>query len=163
MGRPAQTSRRVRRVWRVLGATALAACLHAGAQAASVEFNSAWMRPALAGQAARAYVDIKSDTTLVLTAASAPVARAIEFVMVGGIAEETVVATVPIPSGTPVRLAFRGNHLRLVDVTRDIRAGEQIPVTLSFADAEGRVIRETATVIVRGVTAPAAGSDPRRP
>jgi copper(I)-binding protein len=151
---------------RLLAAAALAIALDAGAQTAVVDFNSTWMRPALAGQArARAYVDIKSDTALTLTGAETPVARAIEFVTVSGTngAEETVVPTVPVAPGTPTRLAFRGNHLRLLEINRDLLNGEQFPVTLRFTDAQGGVVNATATVVVRGFTVPPEESAPRRP
>ena len=157
------------RVLRAAGRLAAAAILgiacHAGAQSAAVDLDSAWMRPALAGQArARTYVDIKSDTALTLTQATTPVAGAIEFVTVAGNGDaETVVATVAVAPGVPTRLAFRGNHLRLVDINRDLRNGEQVPVTLHFRDAQDRVVSATATVVVRGFTVPPAEPDPRRP
>jgi copper(I)-binding protein len=157
------------RLMRAAGHLAVAAMLgtacHAGAQTAAVDLSSAWMRPALAGQArARAYVDIKSDTALTLTQASTPVAGAIEFVTVAGSGDaETVVATVAVAPGLPTRLAFRGNHLRLIDIKRDLLNGEQVPVTLHFRDAQGQAVSATVTVIVRGFMAPAAEPDPRRP
>ena len=156
----------IRNASRLLTAAVLAIALDAAAQSAAIDFSSAWMRPALAGQArARSYVDIKSAAALTLTGASTPVARAVEFVMVSGTdgAEEIVVATVPVAPGTPTRLAFRGNHLRLLDVNRDLWNGEQFPITLRFADAQGGAIAATATVVVRGFTMRPAESDPRRP
>lgn len=151
---------------RLLTVTVVAIALDAAAQTAAIDFSSAWMRPATAGQArARAYVDIKSDAALTLMGATTPVARAVEFVMVSGTdgAEETVVATVQVAPGAPTRLAFRGNHLRLLDINRDLWNGEQFPVTLRFADARGAAIDATATVVVRGFTVRPAESDPRRP
>jgi copper(I)-binding protein len=155
-----------RAAWRMLAAAALAVALDAGAQTAAVDLNSVWMRPALAGQArARAYVDIRSDTALTLTSAETPVARAIEFVTVSGSngAEETVVPTVPVAPGTPTRLAFRGNHLRLLEINRDLLNGEQFPVTLRFTDTQGGAVNATAMVVVRGFTVPPEESAPRRP
>ncbi len=155
-----------RNTWRLLTAAALAVALDAGAQTAAVDLNSVWMRPALAGQtSARAYVDIRSDTALTLTGATTPVARAIELVMVSGSngAEETVVATVAVPPGAPTRLAFRGNHLRLLEINRDLLNGEQFPLTLRFTDPQGQVVSATASVVVRGFMVPAAEPGPRRP
>lgn len=155
-----------RAAWQLLAAAALGVAVDAGAQSPAIDLNSAWMRPALGGQArARAYVDIKSDAALTLTDATTPAARAIEIVTVAGTdgADETVVATVPVVPGTPTRLAFRGNHLRLLDIDRDLRNGEQIPVTLRFTDAQGRAVSATATVTVRGFTVPPAEPAPRRP
>ena len=170
--------RRVRCLAWAIALVALAAGAHANAQSASIVLTSAWMRPALDGPgSARAYVDIASDTALTLTRATTPVARTVEFVVVatgGTSADETVVATVPVTPGTPTRLAFRGNHLRLVDVNRPLRNGETVPVTLHFVDSGGRDYRALAEVSVRGfsVQVPAAAAptptpetapDPRRP
>jgi copper(I)-binding protein len=155
-----------RNALRLLAAVALVVTLDAAAQTAAIDFNSTWMRPALAGQArARAYVDIKSDTALTLTGATTPVARAIEFVTVSGTngADESVVDSVQVAPSAPTRLAFRGNHLRLLDINRDLLNGEQFPVTLRFADAQGRAIDATATVVVRGFMVPPEESAPRRP
>ncbi len=166
MRKGAPLPRSSRPAWRLLTAAALAVALDAGAQTAVVDLNSVWMRPAVAGQArARAYVDIRSDTALTLTEASTPVARAVEFVTVSGAngADETVVATLPVAPGTPTRLAFRGNHLRLLEINRDLFNAEQFPVTLRFTDAQGRAVSVTATVVVRGFIAPAEESPPRRP
>lgn len=146
--------------------TLLAAACPVIAQMASVTLTSAWMRPALAGTTARAYVDIGSDMPLTLTQATTPDARTIEIVRVapgGSAADELVVATLPVTPGTPTRLAFRGSHLRLVGVNRDLGNGDRVPVTLHFADTDGRVIRASVDVGVRGFTVPAAGPDRRPP
>ncbi len=139
----------------------------ASAQMASISLTSAWMRPARAGQDnARAYVDIASDVPLTLTQATTPDARTVEIVRVapgGSAADEAVVATMPVAPGTPTRLAFRGSHLRLVGILRDLGNGDHVPVTLHFADSDGRVIRASIDVSVRGFTVPAAAPDRRPP
>ncbi len=139
----------------------------ASAQMASVALTSAWMRPARAGQDhARAYVDIASDVPLTLTQATTPDARTVEIVRVapgGSAADEAVVATMPVTPGTPTRLAFRGSHLRLVGIKRDLGNGDRVPVTLYLADSDGRVIRATIDLSVRGFTAPATAPDRRPP
>jgi copper(I)-binding protein len=78
-------------------------------------------------------------------------------------ADESVVDSVQVAPGAPTRLAFRGNHLRLLDINRDLLNGEQFPVTLRFADAQGRTVDATATVVVRGFMVPPEESAPRRP
>jgi len=153
-------------VARWLVAAMLAVAWPASAQMASIKLTSAWMRPAHAGQAAaQAYVDIASDVPLTLTLATTPDARAVELVRMapgGSAADEVVVATMPVASGTPTRLAYRGSHLRLVGVKRDLGNGDRVSVTLHFADTDGRVTRATVEVGVRGFTVPAAAPDPRR-
>jgi periplasmic copper chaperone A len=126
--------------------------------AAEVTLRDAWMRPAPAGaEAARAYVDIVSTSPLTLVGAGTPVARRVEIVVVGRIDEPTterVVASLPVPEGTPTRLAYRGNHLRLVNVDRDLANGTPVPLTLRFKDAKGRPVTATTNVVVRGLLMP---------
>ncbi|MEO6564669.1 MAG: copper chaperone PCu(A)C, partial [Casimicrobiaceae bacterium] len=116
-----------------LAVALLATAWPASAQMTSVTLGSAWMRPARAGQdSARTYVDIGSDQPLTLTEVTTPDARSVEFVRVapgGSAADEVIVAALPVTPGTPTRLAFRGSHLRLVGINRDLpqrgtRAGD---------------------------------------
>lgn len=150
-----------------LSAAMLVTAWPASAQMASITLTSAWMRPARAGQdSARAYVDIASDMPLTLTQATTPDARTIEIIRVapgGSAAEEVAVATMPVTPGSPTRLAYLGSHLRLVGINRNLGNGDRVPVTLHFADIDGRVIRATVDVGVRGFTAPAAAPDRRPP
>jgi len=159
-------ARRVCAAAHIIALLMLAAASQAHAQAPSIKLSSAWMRPALAGDNARAYVDIASDTALTLTQATTPVANAVEIVVAGAsgnAADETVVASMPVAAGTALRLAFRGNHLRFVGVHRNLVNGETIPVTLHLAETDGRVTQVSADVLVRGFTVRPAAPDLRRP
>lgn len=126
--------------------------------AADVTLKSAWMRPAAAGaEAARAYVDIESGTTLDLVGASTPVAAKVLLVHVARLDDpesESVVPTMAVPAGTTTRLAYRGDHLRLVGIDRDLANGTPVPLTLLFRDAQGREVRATTQVLVRGLLLP---------
>jgi copper(I)-binding protein len=135
------------------------------AHAVDLRFNSTWMRPAVAGTDARAYVDIVSDTPLRLTGASTPVAKRIELVQVArsdGTDAGKVVRSMPVSATAPTRLAYKGSHLRLVGVRQDLVNGQAVPVTLQFADGKGR--RHTAQIelSVRGLVAPEPPPAPRR-
>lgn len=135
-------------------ALALAASTLATAQ---VTLTSAWMRPAAAGTDARAYVDIRSDVNAELVAASTPVAKKVEIVRVktiGDPATERVVKTFAVPGGTTTRLAYLGDHLRLVGMTRSVGNGDPVPVKLTFRNAAGKRFDAETNVVVRGVLAP---------
>jgi len=132
--------------------------LAATASAADITLKNAWMRPAPGGApAARAYVDIVSDTTVELVAAKTPVAKHVEIVRVSTIgdpASEKVVKSFTVLGGTTTRLAYLGDHLRLVGVTRDVANGDPVPLTLTFKDASGKRRDATTDVVVRGLLLP---------
>lgn len=50
----------------------------------------------------------------------------------------------PLPAGQPVELKPGGNHLMLLGVTEPLKAGDSVPLTLTFASA--RPFEITATV-----------------
>jgi copper(I)-binding protein len=125
---------------------------------AEVSLANAWMRPAYAGQpSAQVYVDVRSERPLKLVAASAPVARRAELVLVdppsNDPATHRAVAELPVAGGGETRLALGGSHVRLVEVSRDVWPGERWPLELAFVDAEGKRVTATAEVLVRGLMA----------
>jgi len=127
------------------------------AAAGDVTLKSAWMRPAGAGTDAQIYVDIVSDTDLVLVGASTHVARKIELIEVtvpGEPSEGKVVSSMPVPGGKMTRLAYRGSHLRLVEVTKDLGNGTLVPVTLAFKNPEGKTMTAKFEAQVRGLLPP---------
>jgi copper(I)-binding protein len=128
------------------------------AHAADIRLHTAWMRPAAEGEDASAYVDIESDTPLTLTGASTTLARKVEIVVVrktDGLDPGKVVRTLPVAAGT-TRLAYKGNHLRLVGMRDTMANGRLVPVTLHFRDRAGKRYDATADVQVRGLLAPHA-------
>src|SRR4029453_9417781 len=128
------------------------------ARAAEVTLRNAWMRPAPAGAAsARAYVDIGSDASLVLTGASTPIASKVQIVLVKRIGDpdsEEVVPSLAVLAGATTRLAYLCDHLRLVGITRDVANGESIPLTLTFTDSARRPVKATTNVVISGVVCP---------
>ncbi|MEO8754808.1 MAG: copper chaperone PCu(A)C [Casimicrobiaceae bacterium] len=143
---------------RLRAALALLCALAGAAHAAEITLKNAWMRPAPAGaESARAYVDITSDAPLVLTGASTPVAGKVQIVLVQTIGDpstEAVVPTLAVPAGATTRLAYRGNHLRLSGITRDVANGDPVPLTLTFTDGAGKPVRATTNILVRGLLLP---------
>ncbi len=142
-----------------LGVALVLLCALAGAaHAAEVTLKNAWMRPAPAGaDSARAYVDVTSDASLVLTGATTPVAGKVQIVLVQTIGDpstEAVVPTLAVPAGGTTRLAYRGNHLRLSGITRDIANGDPVPLTLTFTDGAGKTVKATTDILVRGLLLP---------
>jgi copper(I)-binding protein len=140
----------------VVASCAMAAAL--GALAGEVTLKSAWLRPAAAGMGeAQAYVDIVSEADLELVGATTPFAKKVELVLVAMNNDrpvQKVVATLPVPAGKTTRLAYRGSHLRLVEITKSFGNGNSVPLTLAFKSADGRDVSATVDAQVRGLLQP---------
>ena len=125
---------------------------------AGVTLKTAWLRPAAAGMTeAKVYVDIVSETDLVLVGATTPVARKVELVDVPAKGEQSdakVVASMSIPGGKTTRLAYLGSHLRLVDINKDLANGSAVPITLAFKAPDGKEVTATFDATVRGLLLP---------
>jgi copper(I)-binding protein len=130
----------------------------ADAPAGSVTLKTGWLRPAAAGMAeAKVYVDITSESDLVLVGATTPVARRVELVDVttkGEQSEAKVVTSMPVPGGKTTRLAYLGSHLRLVDVNKDLANGNAVPITLAFKSPDGKAVAAQFDARVRGLLLP---------
>ncbi|MEO8347156.1 MAG: copper chaperone PCu(A)C [Betaproteobacteria bacterium] len=137
-----------------IGALVATSCALAG----GVTLKTAWLRPAAAGMDdAQAYVDIVSDAKLELVGASSPVAKRVELVEVNlgkDPPEAKVVASMPVPAGKTTRLAFKGSHLRLVGITKDLGNGTAVPLTLTFKSADGKEVTAAIDAQVRGLLLP---------
>ncbi len=106
---------------------------------------------------ALAYVDIVSESDLELIGASTPFAKKVELVLVtmkDDTPESKVVTSMRVPAGKTTRLAYRGSHLRLVDITKDFGNGSVVPLTLAFKSAEGKELTASVDAQVRGVLLP---------
>jgi periplasmic copper chaperone A len=154
----------------LLAALMLAAPFGAAAaetSVATVTFKTAWMRPVAAGMPdAQVYVDITSTVDLLLVGGTSPVASKVELVEVKMKNEQPdaiVVTSMPVPAGRTTRLAYRGSHLRLVGINRDLANGNTVPVTLAFKSADGTDIAASFDAQVRGLLLPRQMPAPIKP
>jgi len=155
------------------GIAALCAMSAACALATEVTLRTAWLRPAAGGMAeALAYVDITSDSDLELVGASTPFAKKVELVLVtikdNVPAEPKVVDSLPVPAGKTTRLAYRGSHLRLVEITKSFGNGTAVPLTLLFKSRDGKEVTAAVDAQVRGLLLPqqmpaVVGKEPEPP
>ena len=115
-------------------------------RAGPLTLGDPWARPALAGRNGAGYLSIANagkaaDT---LTGAASPAAAKVtlhEMRMTGAVMSMRPVASLPIPAGGHVALAPGGYHLMLEGLKRELKAGQRVPVTLTFARA-GKVAVE---------------------
>jgi copper(I)-binding protein len=138
-------------------ALAIAGCMLCASAWADVKLENGWLRPAYAGQAAAmVYVDIESTRALKLVGASSPVARAAELVLVeppgSDPSKHKVVRELPVAAKQATRLAYLGSHVRLLDIRQDLKPGDAVPLTLTFADGKGKQETRTTEAKVRGIT-----------
>jgi copper(I)-binding protein len=132
--------------------------MEGNAVAGEVTLKAAWLRPAAVGTSeALAYVDIRSTADLDLVGASTPFAKKVELVLVSTSKdppESKVVPSIAVPAGVTTRLAYRGSHLRLVEITKNFGNGTSVPLTLAFKSPDGREVTATIDAQVRGLLLP---------
>ncbi len=119
-----------------------------------------WARAALQGRTSAAYMTIenRSGTLDRLVSAASPVARVVELhthLMDGGVMRMRPVNAIEVKPGEPAVLRPGGLHLMLIDLSRPLRAGETVPLTLRFENA-GEIPVELAIQ-------PAGASGPSQP
>jgi len=132
-------------------AGALSVPFSAPAQNRTVEIRDAWIRGTVAGQTASgAFMEITSPTTARLVSVTSPVAASAEIhrmKLENGIMRMFPVDGVDLPAGRTVKLAPGGFHVMLTGLRRPLKAGDQVPLKLTFERGGG--LRETADLQVR--------------
>ena len=91
-----------------------------------------------------------------LTGGSADVARKFEvhqMSMDGGVMKMNAVDKVPLPAGKPVELKPGGYHVMLMDLTRPLKEGDIVPITLTVVDKAGKTQKIEVRASVRALTA----------
>jgi copper(I)-binding protein len=138
-------------------AAALSLALPAAAQLAVAD---PWVRGTVAGQMATgAFMQLKSASNATLVGAASPVAKIAEIhemKMDGGVMKMSAVDRLPLPAGKAVDLKPGGYHVMLMDLTRALKDGETVPLTLTIEDKTGR----KTTVEVRAIVKPLAPGAP---
>jgi hypothetical protein len=128
-------------------ALACAAALQAPAEAAprepvsvkaAVQVLQPWSRPAVAGTNAIGYMILanRGPAADALEKVETPVAARVEIhssSMAGGIMSMAQVQSVSVPAGGRVTFGPGAYHLMIIGLKRALKAGDQIPATLSFA------------------------------
>lgn len=102
----------------------------------SVKIANAWLRAPAAGQkTAAAYVELTSAHNAALVAAGSPAASRVEMhssSVEGGVMRMRALPRIDLAAGQTVKLAPGGLHLMLIDLKQSLKAGDVVPLTLSF-------------------------------
>lgn len=124
----------------------------------AVTVTGAWARPAPKGEMSAAFfvIENQGSEAVRLTGVRTDVATTAEIhetVQEGSTARMQRVDGIDVPAGGRVELAPGGYHVMLMDLQRDLNAGDSIDLVLEFADGQ----EVTVTAEVRD--APAGGHD----
>lgn len=103
-----------------------------------VQVLQPWSRPAVAGTNAIGYMVLanRGRAVDVLEKVESPVAASVEMhqaSMAGGVMTMTPVQMVAVPPGGQVTFGPGGYHLMIIGLKRGLKAGDEVPATLSFA------------------------------
>jgi copper(I)-binding protein len=146
---------------RRLFALALASLVSVPALAAAqVSVSDPWIRATVPQQkVAGAFMQLKSVKPVKLVEVKSPVAGRVELhqmAMEGQTMRMRAVESIDLPAGQAVNLASGGYHVMLFDLQRQLKEGEQVPLTLTVVDAAGKreTIALTAPVKPLGYSAP---------
>ena len=113
----------------------------AAAAADPVKISHPWVRATVPGQSvAGAYMELTSNVPAALIAAESPVARKIEphaMTLDAGVMKMRAVERIELPANETVILKPGGLHLMLVDIKRELKAGDRVPLKLIVQDRNG--------------------------
>ena len=122
-------------------AAALSACGgSSGTAGSSITVSDAWVRnPPLADQPDAAYLVVQNNGAAdKLLSVTSDIARTIELhesMESGGMMQMSPVPNIPIPANSKVELKPGGLHLMLINLTRPLKTGDKVQLTLSFENA----------------------------
>ncbi|HZX28997.1 MAG TPA: copper chaperone PCu(A)C [Telluria sp.] len=138
---------------------ALAATLALAAAGASaqVTIKNAWIRATVPVQKATgAFMQITSAQDARLVAVTTPVAGLVELHqmdMKGGMMNMRHVESIDLPAGKPVELASGGYHVMLLELKRQMKAGDTVPLTLVVENKDRKRSTVAVTATVKPLTA----------
>ncbi|AKP91767.1 copper chaperone PCu(A)C [Achromobacter ruhlandii] len=142
-----------------LGALALAGA-PAMAQDASLKVEDAWVRATVPSQhATGVFMRLTSPTAARLVGVESDAARHVEvheMAMQDNVMKMRQVSAIDLPAGKPVELKPGGYHVMLIDLARQISAGDPVALTLLVQDADGKQRRVPVTAEARPLSAAAA-------
>lgn len=129
---------------KLIAAAMLAVTASAWAQS-NVKVEDAWVRGTVAQQKSTgAFMRLTAQKDARLVSASSPVAGVTEvheMAMDKDVMRMRAVEALPLPAGKTVELKPGGFHVMLLDLKGPVKAGETVPLTLVFEDAQAK--RET--------------------
>ncbi|MCS6766425.1 MAG: copper chaperone PCu(A)C [Candidatus Protistobacter heckmanni] len=125
------------------------------AQTHAVQAAGVWIRGTVPGQdSTGAFLTLTAKDGAALVGVSTPAAGSAEIhemKMEGSTMRMRAVKQVELPAGQAVEFKPGGYHIMLLDLKRELKAGEKIPLTLSFVQAGGKTVKEQVQAEVRAL------------
>ena len=113
-----------------------------------VKVDAAWVRGTAEGQSGTGgFMTLTAKESLRLIGLASPVAGLVEvheMKMENDVMKMRALPGLDLPAGKAVEFKSGGNHIMLMDLKQTLKYGSKVPVTLTFADAQGK--QSTMTV-----------------
>ena len=135
----------------LLYAVTLAFALPAAVAQALTIVNEPWVRPAAAGRSTEAFMNLTSTEGAALVAAHSDSAAATTLHRPG--ADRRAAAELALPAGAIVELAPGKYRLSLRRLSRNIKLGDIVPLTLTIRSVDG-VLQDIAVGAVARLRSP---------
>lgn len=118
---------------------------------AQVIIERAWARATVPNQTSTgAFMQVTAQKGVVLTGATSPVAGMVEvheMKMDKDIMRMRRAGDLPLKAGQSIELKAGGLHIMMMDLKKQLKAGEAVPLTLRFKAADGSVSQVAITAI----------------
>ncbi|MFA7281300.1 MAG: copper chaperone PCu(A)C [Sterolibacterium sp.] len=125
---------------------------------AGVTVKEPWARGTVVGQTASgAFMELTASENAALLEASSPVAGVVEvheMSLDNGVMKMRAVPRLDLPAGKPVTLKPGGYHIMLMDLKKQLKKGESVPLTLKIEGKDKKVSSIEVKAEVRELTAP---------
>jgi len=123
--------------------------------------RDAWVRATVPQQKATgAFMTLDASLDSKLVSATSPVSDHVEIhemVMQDDVMKMRQIPSIALPAGKVVELKPGGYHIMLLDLKQQIRAGDQVPLTLVFEHSDGRQERIDVQAPVRPLAGKSTG------
>ncbi len=112
----------------------IASLLFPAMAAAVFVVNAPWVRPGIADGTTEAYMTLTSTDGAALVGVGSEIAA---VVILSGDGKGKQVSRLPLPAGAAITLKPGARRLRLLRLTRALKLGDRVPLTLTIESAEG--------------------------
>ncbi len=133
----------------------VALCVPFAASAQTVEVKDAWVRGTVPAQKATgAFMEITGKSAARLLSVDSPVAASVEIhnmTMQNGVMKMFQVDGIDVPAGKTVKLAPGGYHVMFMGLKQQMKAGDRVPLKLTFELADKKRESLELSVEVRDI------------
>lgn len=147
---------------RFLAASTFLAAAFVAPAHAQVAVADAWVRATVPQQKATgAFMRLTAAKDAKLVSASSPLTPVVEvheMALQNDVMKMRHVPALALPAGQAVELKPGGYHLMLMNLTQQVKEGEQVPLTLVIEGQDGKRESVQVQATVRALTAPAGGA-----